>query len=252
MAEEAVVEVVAAVLDPEPNPKRLMGLKEPFEFFDEALSLTAGSGLEAEIAGLTIFEEEATGMLVGFGGSAALVPAPFQTFFTRFLAEDKNPNLEAVPLFSRDGSLKSPICGERGLTLCIGEGWTANALSRPNSANAAAPSPCVSSPSNSFDLFLLLPLLFLLSSCLRKLRDGSRAREVDSWFLRHPPVLLRFFFLFVIIPEPTWENLLPSEMVRGPRGRDTRSLRPFRLSVVNTKSCRLSLFRPGNHVLLCR
>jgi len=85
------------VLDPEQNPKRLMGLKEPFEFFDEVLSWTAGGGLDVEATGLTALEE-ATGILVGFG--AVLAPVPFQTFFTRFLAEDRNPNLEVVPLFS--------------------------------------------------------------------------------------------------------------------------------------------------------
>lgn len=88
------------VLDPEPNPKRLMGLKELFEFFDEVLSWGAGTGLDVEATGLTTFEE-GTGILVGFGGSAVLVPVPFQTFFTRFLAEDRNPNLEVVPLFSK-------------------------------------------------------------------------------------------------------------------------------------------------------
>ena len=91
------------VLNPEPNPKRPVGLKEPFEFFDEAPPLTAGGGLDVEATGLTTFEE-ATGILVGFGGSATLVPAPFQTLFTRFLAEDRNPNLEAVPLFSEKTS----------------------------------------------------------------------------------------------------------------------------------------------------
>ena len=45
------MEVVAVVLDPEPNPKRLMGLKELFEFFDEVLSWGAGSGLDVEATG---------------------------------------------------------------------------------------------------------------------------------------------------------------------------------------------------------
>lgn len=89
--EEAAVEVVAEALDPEPNPKRLMGLKEPFESFEEALSLITETVLAEAF-------EETTGILVGFGGSA--VPAPFQTLFTRFFAEDRNPNLDAVPLFS--------------------------------------------------------------------------------------------------------------------------------------------------------
>ena len=104
MTEEAVVDVVAVVLDPEPNPKRPVGLKELFEFFDEALSLVIGGGLDVEATGLTAFEEEGTGMLVGFDDSVALVPAPFQTFFTRFLADDRNPNLEVVPLFSNKNS----------------------------------------------------------------------------------------------------------------------------------------------------
>jgi hypothetical protein len=99
VAEETVVEAVEVVFDPEPNPKRFVGLKEPFEFFDELFSLTTGGGLDEEAAGLTAFEEEATGILVGFGGS--VVPAPFQTLFTRFLAEERNPNLEVVPLFSK-------------------------------------------------------------------------------------------------------------------------------------------------------
>lgn len=46
MTEETIVGVAAAVLDPEPNPKRLMGPKEPFELFDEVLSLTTGSDLD--------------------------------------------------------------------------------------------------------------------------------------------------------------------------------------------------------------
>lgn len=88
---------MAVVFDPEPNPKRLVGLKEPPEFLDEALSLTTEGCLGVGTTGLTAFEE-ATGILVAFGGSA--VPAPFQTLFTRFLAEERNPNLEVVPLFS--------------------------------------------------------------------------------------------------------------------------------------------------------
>ena len=99
MTEEAVVEVVAVDLEPEPNPKRLVGLKELLEPFEEVLSLTAVGCFVVQVAGLTATFEEATGMLVGFGGSA--VPAPFQTFFTRFFAEDKKPNLEVVPLFSK-------------------------------------------------------------------------------------------------------------------------------------------------------
>lgn len=106
VTEEAVVEVVAVALEPEPNPKRLVvGLKELFEPFEEVLSLGTVVGFVVEAAGLTAVFEEATGILVGFGGSA--VPVPFQTFFTRFLAEDRNPNLEVVPLFffalARDG-----------------------------------------------------------------------------------------------------------------------------------------------------
>lgn len=95
------------VFDPEPNPKRPAGLKEPFEFFDEALSLRTGSGLDVEGVGLTTFEEEVTGMLVGFGGSA--VPPPFQTLFTRFLAEDRKPNLEVAPLFSIRETRQNPF-----------------------------------------------------------------------------------------------------------------------------------------------
>jgi hypothetical protein len=38
VTEEEVVEVVAVVLDPEPNPKRLVGLKEPFESFEEVFA----------------------------------------------------------------------------------------------------------------------------------------------------------------------------------------------------------------------
>lgn len=97
-AEEAVVEVVAVALDPEPNPNRLAGLKEPLEPFEEVLSLATAGGLVVEVTVLTAAFEEATGMLVGFGGS--VVPVPFQTLLTRFLADDRNPNLEVVPLFS--------------------------------------------------------------------------------------------------------------------------------------------------------
>lgn len=86
-------------LDPEPNPKRPVGLKEPFESFEEALPWAGGGGFVAETAGLATVLEGATGILLGFGGSAA--PAPFQTLFTRFLAEDKNPNLEVVPFSER-------------------------------------------------------------------------------------------------------------------------------------------------------
>ena len=101
------------VLDPEPNPKRLAGLKEPFEFLDEAFSLTTGGGFDAAAVGLTTFEEEATGILVGFGGSAVLVPVPFQTFFTKFLAEDRNPNLEVLPLFSEKFVRICPLTGDK-------------------------------------------------------------------------------------------------------------------------------------------
>ena len=84
------------VFDPEPNPRRFVGFKEPFEFFDEVLSLTAGGSLDEGATGLMAFEEEATGMSVCSNGS--VVPTPFQTLFTRFSAEERNPNLEVVPL----------------------------------------------------------------------------------------------------------------------------------------------------------
>lgn len=66
MIEEAVVEVVAVALDPEPNPKRLVGLKEPFESFEEVLSLVTGGGLVAVMGFVAALEE--IGMLVTFCG----------------------------------------------------------------------------------------------------------------------------------------------------------------------------------------
>jgi len=99
VTEEAVVEVVAVVLDAGPVPKRLAGLKEPFELFDEVLPLVTGGGFGAEATVLTSFQEEETGALVGLCGST--VPAPLQTCFMSFLAEDRNPNLEVVALFSK-------------------------------------------------------------------------------------------------------------------------------------------------------
>ena len=110
--EEAVVDVVAVAFDPEPNPKRPVGLKEPFEFFEEALSLVTGAGLDVEVTGLT-----ATGIWVGFVGSA--VPVPFQTLFTRFLAEERKPNLEVVPLFSKELVRTYPPTGTRDILFAL-------------------------------------------------------------------------------------------------------------------------------------